>query len=123
MEPKTLKIDDVEYVRKDSVTSGRGAEKVDGLECVLVRTYSAGVHFGYLKKHSGTEVTLINSRRVYYWEGAMTLSQLSVDGSSKIKSCKITVPVNFIILTQAIEILPMTDRAQKNLYGADEWKM
>ncbi len=39
---------------------------------VLVRTYSAGVHFGILVKRDGKEVTLANCRRIWSWNGANT---------------------------------------------------
>ncbi len=32
------------------------------LKAVIVRTYSAGVHFGYLKSRKGKEVELVKSR-------------------------------------------------------------
>jgi hypothetical protein len=119
MKPKKIMIDDQEYIRADSVK--QGAEKVDGLECVMVRTYSAGVHFGYLKRRDGKEVELVNSRRVWYWSGACSLSQLATEGSKSIDECKIAVPID-IVLTEAIEIIPMSADAVKNLYGAGEWK-
>ena len=68
MSKDIITIDGIDYIKKDTIK--QKAEKVDGMECVMVRTYSAGVHFGYLKKREGKEVTLINSRRVWYWSGA-----------------------------------------------------
>ena len=37
---------------------------------VMVRTYSAGVHFGTLKWQEGQSAILWNAHRVHYWEGA-----------------------------------------------------
>ncbi len=54
-EIETIKINEVEYVRKDQITS-EYAEKLDGLDYVIIRTYSAGVHAGYLKSKNGKEV-------------------------------------------------------------------
>ena len=48
MKPETIKIDDVEYIRKDS--TDQPAETFNDMPFVLIRTYSAGVHFGYLSK-------------------------------------------------------------------------
>ena len=50
---------------------------------VLVRTYSAGVFAGTLETRKGQEVVLSNARRIWYWAGAATLSQLAVDGTIK----------------------------------------
>ena len=63
MEPTTIKIDDVEYVRKDSV-SKQEADKLDGMPYRIVRTYSAGVFFGEIVSRKGQEVILKNARRL-----------------------------------------------------------
>src|SRR4030043_1328723 len=101
------------YVEKG--TENQMAEKVDGLEYVIVRTYSAGVHAGYLKSRNGKEVTLINSRRIWGWKGAASLSQLSVDGTSDPNGCKFPCEVLRIELTEAIEIIPCTETARKSI--------
>ena len=60
-----LVIEGVTYVPKDSQ---KQATNTEGLPAVLIRTYSAGVHFGYLKRREGKEVELVNTRRVWYWD-------------------------------------------------------
>lgn len=99
------------------------AAKKDDMDYVIIRTYSAGVHTGYLKERSGKEVALVDSRRIYYWDGAATLSQLAMDGVSKPENCKFTMSVPLIILTEAIEILPCSDKAQKCIESVKEWKI
>ena len=89
---------------------------------VLIRTYSAGVHFGELVQKSRQQVILKDSRRIYSWVKACSLSQLAMEGSKDIDSCKIAVPVNEIILDRVIETIPMTEVAIENLYGAKHWK-
>jgi ferredoxin-fold anticodon binding domain-containing protein len=75
---------------------------------VMVRTYSAGVHFGTLKSKIGKEVVLENAHRVFYWTNACSLSQLSQEGSKEKNSDnKISIAVPEIVLTEAIEIIPM----------------
>ena len=91
-------------------------------DVVLVRTYSAGVHFGELVKREGKEVTLKNARRVYFWDGAATLSQLAIDGSKTPGKCKFPCIVPEIVLTEAIEIIPMTEKASICLYGVKVWE-
>jgi hypothetical protein len=88
---------------------------------VLVRTYSAGVHVGILKSRNGKEVTLTNARRIWYWEGAATLSQLAMDGTSKPENCKFPCAVNEILLTEAIEIIPITDKARESIASVNVW--
>ena len=113
-------INNVEYVRKEDINH-KMAVNTDGLEYVIIRTYSAGVHVGYLKKKDVKEVILIDARRIWYWDGAASLSQMAVDGVSKPSNCKFSVPVLKIELS-AIEIIYCTDEAEKNIAGVPLWK-
>lgn len=80
---------------------------------VVVRTYSAGVHVGVLSARDGKEVTLTDSRRIWYWEGAFTLSAVATAGVSA--ASKLSVAVPEIALTEAIEIIPCTKAAESCL--------
>ena len=71
-----IEINGVKYVPKDSIKKMANDSK--GLPYVLVRTYSAGVHAGYLSERKGKEVKLIKARRIWYWDGAASLSPASV---------------------------------------------
>lgn len=81
---------------------------------VLIRTYSAGVHFGTLVERNGQEVHLKEARRLWSWNGALSLSEIALTGIN-IKESKISVPVDEIILTQAIEIIIVNKKS--NLPG------
>lgn len=89
---------------------------------VIVRTYSAGVFAGELDHRDGKEVRLLNARRLWYWAGAASLSQLAVSGTSKPKDCKFPCPVPAVELTEAIEILDVTPEARKSIEEVPEWK-
>ena len=89
---------------------------------VIVRTYSAGVFVGILKSRKGQEVVLTNARRLWYWAGAASLSQLSVDGTSKPMECKFPCAVPEVTLLQAIEILPVSTKATKSIAEVPIWK-
>jgi len=92
------------------------------LQYVCVRTYSAGVYIGYLSERDGQEVELKNARRVWFWAGAASLSQLAEEGSSKQTECKISVTVSNILLLQAIEIISISAQAKKNLDAIQDWR-
>lgn len=92
------------------------------LKFVIVRTYSAGVFAGYLKSRKDKEVILNNARRIWYWDGAATLSQLAMEGTSKPANCKFPVAVDEVLLTEAIEILNTTPKAQKSIEEVPVWK-
>ena len=81
---------------------------------VLVRTYSAGVHFGILKYQTGKEVLLNESRRIWRWKGANTLNELSSSGCH-MDWTRISEPVAEMLLTEAIEIIPCVQTAIDNL--------
>jgi len=91
---------------------------------VMIRTYSAGVHFGILDKYEiagdSYSVKLIKAIRVYQWSGANSLSQLALEGS-KLTTSKLSVVVPSIYL-KAIEVIEMTDEAVKSLKDIPTWK-
>lgn len=89
---------------------------------VIVRTYSAGVFAGILKSRDGKEAVMTDARRLWYWVGAASLSQLAVDGVGKPNECKFPTPVNEILLTEVIEIIPTTEEARKSIDGVKVWK-
>ena len=56
----------------------------------------SGVFFGTLAEKDGQEVRLEKCRRLWYWDGAASISQLAVDGVSAPNNCKFTVTVDEI---------------------------
>lgn len=90
---------------------------------VIVRGDRSGVFFGTLTAREGQEVKLENCRRLWYWDGAASISQLAVDGTTRPNACKFTVPVSEIIITDVIEIIPCTDKAAKCIEEVRIWKM
>ncbi len=121
-----MEINGIVYVPKDSIKTTNMADNLDGMPFVLIRTYSAGVHFGYLKSKesliSGVNVVLINSRNIFYWNGAAGISQIATIGVSKPDDCKFTMVVPERELTQVIEIIPITEIAKLNLEKVKVWQ-
>ena len=89
---------------------------------VIVRTNNAGAFAGNLQARKEKEVTLANARRLWYWAGAASLSQLAVDGTSKPKECKFPVEVSSIVLTETIEIIDTTTHAELSIKGVPIWQ-
>lgn len=117
-----IEINGIKYVPKDSLKEDKVmAKKLKGKEYAIVRTHSAGVFAGYINKEKGQEVELLQARRIWYWEGASSLSQLAVDGTSKPEKCKFPVEVPIVRLTNAIEILPCTEKAKLSIEGVPVW--
>jgi len=88
---------------------------------VIVRTYSAGVFAGYLESRTGREVILTQARRLWYWSGASSLSQLCMEGVKNPNECKFPREVNRVELLEAIEILECTEEARKNIANVPVW--
>ena len=89
---------------------------------VIIRGDRSGVFFGTLAEKNGTEVKLTKCRRLWYWAGAASISQLATDGTSNPSECKFTVTVDEIIITDVIEIIPCTEKAIKSIEGVAEWR-
>lgn len=89
---------------------------------VIIRGNRSGVEFGTLIAQNGQEVILHNARRLWYWDGAASLSQLAKDGTACPEKCKFTVTVDSIMILDAIEIIPCTDKAIKSIEEVREWK-
>lgn len=89
---------------------------------IIVRTYSAGVFAGILVSREGQEVVLKNARRLWYWSGAASLSQLAMEGTKDPQNCKFPCPVERVELLQAIEILDVTPAAEKSIKGVPIWQ-
>ena len=106
-----ITVNGVEYTPVEDIES----------EYVIVRTHSAGVFAGHLKSRDGREVVLTGARRLWYWDGAASLSQLAMEGTSKPESCKFPCKVSEIILTEAIEILEVTGKAKKSIEDVPVW--
>ena len=89
---------------------------------VIMRGDRSGVFFGTLAEKDGREVKLEKCRRLWYWDGAASISQLAVDGTSNPRDCKFTVTVDEIEILDAIEIIPCSEKAIKSIEGVKEWK-
>ena len=119
----TMQINGEEWVRKSAIPAlscGKSGN-VAGLAYCVVRTHSAGVFAGYLQARCGKEVRLLQARRLWYWDGAASLSEMAMRGVSRPENCKFPCPVAEVILTEAVEIIPCTAKAQESIEDVPEW--
>ena len=103
-------------------TKKKAVKKSNSLGYVIVRCRDAGVHCGEYVRHSGREVVLNNSRRIWYWAGAASLSEIAVHGCKNPASCKITLAVPAVTLLEACEIIACLPAGEKFLREAGPWK-
>ncbi len=92
------------------------------MKYVIVRTFSAGVFAGELESRTGREVVLLNARRLWYWAGASSLSQLAMEGVKRPKDCKFPCEVERVELLEVIEILDVTEAARKSISEVKKWE-
>lgn len=88
---------------------------------VIVRGDRSGVFFGTLAEREGSEVRLTQCRRLWYWDGAASVSQLAVDGTKAPANCKFTVAVAEIEILDAIEVIPATGKAAESIESVPVW--
>ena len=89
----------------------------------IVRTYSAGVFAGLFDRNiKGKEGTVFNARRIFYWDGACSLSQLANEGTKKPDECKFAQEVAEVDLKEIIEVIPTTETARKNIADVKVWE-
>lgn len=88
----------------------------------IIRCEKAGVFFGHIKDRNGDEAVLTDVRRIWYWEGAATLSQMAMEGVKKPEACRFTVTVPEMTVLGVIELIPCTDEAVQSILGVPEWR-
>ena len=91
-------------------------------ENFIVRTKEAGVFFGEVKEYDSNYIVMRNVRKIFSWEGAAAVEQLSTDGSSLPDRCRLTISVGEMWIANPIQVLPCTDKASENLKSIKEWK-
>ena len=88
----------------------------------IVRCDRAGVFYGEIVSRNGREVEMKDVRNIWYWDGAATVMQLAAEGVSKPNTCKFSVPVESLVLLEAIQIIPCTDKAVESLDAVKPWR-
>ena len=89
----------------------------------IVRANGAGVLYGEIEKMEGNTAYMNNARRLWYWSGAASLSQLAVEGVKRPSECKFTITVPKEIVFNVIEILECTAKAVASIDAVPVWKI
>lgn len=96
-------------------------ENYIGKKCII-RCDRSGVFFGTLESLEGQQAKISNVRNIWYWDGAASVMQLAAEGVKKPNGCKFTVTVSEIVVTDAIQIIPCTEQAIKDIEAVKTWK-
>jgi hypothetical protein len=87
----------------------------------IIRGDRSGVFYGEISERNGLEVTIKNCRRLWYWSGAASLSELALSGVKNPLECKFTVTVDSLTILDAIELIPATEAAVASIDGVPVW--
>lgn len=121
-----IQINGMTYVPKGSAEASPAEQDSEGREYVIVRSNGAGVFAGYTDIDEDFDadtktITIYGFRRLWYWAGAASLSQLANDGTKKPGECKFPAVVAKNIITNVLEVLSCTEKARKSIEGVKVW--
>jgi len=111
---------EVNGVRYVSETSKNYTQK-NGLDYVIVRSSDSGCHAGWLEDVDKSTVTLVDARRLWYWSGAASLSELAMKGVAKPDECKFPIEVERIVVLGCCEIIDVTNTARESIAAVPVW--
>ena len=86
----------------------------------IVRADRAGVFFGQIKERKDSSVVMTDVRKIFYWDGAAAVEQISQDGVNA--NSKLTVVVPEMEIDKPIQIIPCSEKATENLKSLQSWK-
>ena len=92
---------------------------------VIVRSKNAGVFAGMLQMLKGIDertADMKGARRLWYWSGAASLSQLAMEGVKNPDQCKFPIEVDQELIFETIEILKVSEAARKSIAAVPVWK-
>lgn len=102
-------------MKKDKAIIKKFLSKISSKYCII-RTCNSGVHFGKVQALFAKQCAIITDcRRLWYWDGAFTLSSLAENGTAKPGNCKFSCFVPEILLTDVLEIIPCRSAAAKQI--------
>lgn len=91
----------------------------------IIRADKAGVFMGKISFIDGTTIGVNALRRLYYWKGALDASQIAKCGVARPDSCKFSEQLedsDLSIITNLVEVHPMTDAAIQSINSVKAWK-
>lgn len=124
MNKNEIKVNGVTYVKKGTDTTAYNYPKTKkGKTWCVVRTYSAGVWAGWFDMNQkGKECIVEDAIRIWYWDGANSLSDVATQPCTKPENCKFCQPVKKVLLKEVIESIPATQNAKDFIVGLPSWK-
>jgi len=112
----------ISQIRRDTDNMKKEGSKMGIGKYCIVRTYCAGVFAGELISRNGKEGVVVNARRLWFWSGAATLSELALRGVGRPEKCKFPDAVPEVLLTEIIEVIVCTADARASIEAVPPWR-
>ena len=102
-----------------TTTQPKTANPAIGKYCIA-RCRNAGVHAGIVESMDNNILVLKDSRRMWYWKSAFTLSECATKGIESDSKIACVVDIVIIPVCDIGEIIPCSENAEKTIKGARE---
>lgn len=89
----------------------------------ILRCDKAGTFIAQVGNTLDGKTELLNARKIYYWEGAHTVEDIAIFGTTKPSECKLTLTVDSIKVraSDICEEIEATEKATKALLAIPDW--
>lgn len=116
MKPETMMIDDIKYVRADSVNSE--PLNTDGMDYCIIRSREQGVMCGYVESITGRTVVLKQARQIWRYDSSFVLPDIAEKGMRNPKKAQMSKAMSQpMIMLEACGVLTCTKEAAEQLIG------
>ena len=88
---------------------------------IIARIDRAGVFHGTLDYIDGEIIRLKDARRIYYWNGALSVTDIAAKG---ITGGKVTIPVSTVefMSDKIVELNECSEESTKSIESINAWK-
>lgn len=115
--PETMMIDDVKYVREDSIKSSE-PKKYEGMDYCIIRSRDQGVMCGYVESIEGRTVKLHQARQIWRYDSTFVLVDIAEHGMRNPDKAQLSVAAsNPVYMLEACGVLTCTNAAANQLIG------
>jgi len=112
-QPNTIKIDEVEYVRKDQARPSRNTA---GMDYCIIRSREQGVMCGYVEAINGRSVKLHSARQIWAYDSTFVLPDIAEHGPRNASKMQMSVAMSQpMIMLEACGVLTCTANAAEAL--------
>lgn len=117
-QPKTIKIDEVAYIRADSVQAA-AEHRCDGMRYAIIRSRDQGVMCGYVESVNGRVVTLRQARQIWRYDSTFVLPDIAAHGPRNPEKMMMSVAMpEECLMLEACGVLYCSDAAGEALRRA-----